>query len=675
MQLRVPAGAKSAGELHEPKDGRLTNYAQFIWDNADLLRGRFKAHQYGDFILPFTVLRRLDSVLAETKAGVLDAVAEAKEKDIPVRPALLKRRAGHEYSFYNTSIFDLKSLLGDAENLADNLRDYISCFSENVRDIFDRYKVEDRIAELDEAGLLFQFVEKFAEVDMHPGTISNREMGLIFEELIRKFAEASNETAGEHFTPREVVRLAVDILFAADTAALRKEKIVRSVYDPTAGTGGMLSIAEEHLRDMNPSAVITLAGQEYNPQSYAICKADMIIKDQEVDAIYFGDTLLDDGHDGKTFNYCLSNPPFGVDWKVQEKAVRKEHEEQGFAGRFGPGLPRVSDGSLLFLMHVISKMRDKSKDSDGGRGAVILNGSPLFTGAAGSGESEIRKWILEHDYLEALIQLPTDMFYNTGITTYIWILSKEKAPERGGKVQLIDGSKLFSKMRKGLGTKRNEMTEADLDTIVKLYGEFEDAGQSKIFNTTDFFYRTITVERPLQLSFDVPTARIDGALAAKQFAKLTATESAALRTSLETVSTGQQWMDRDEFARALGKALANGGTPVSGPQMKALIAAFAEPNPEAAICTDSKGNVEADPELRDTENVPWDEDIHAYFDREVKPFVPAAWIDETKTKEGCEIPFTRHFYEYIAPRPLEEIDADLDAVLGRIRARLEAVKA
>lgn len=654
--------------------GVLSNHASFIWGIADLLRGTFKSHQYGDFVLPFTVLRRLDSVLADTKPKVLEAVADAETKGMPVRPVLLKTRAGHQHSFYNTSPYDLSTLIGDPENLRENLLAYTQAFSENVRDIFVKYKIEDRIEELEDNNLLLLVIQRFAEVDLHPGHVTNAEMGHIFEELIRKFAEASNETAGEHFTPREVIELMVDLLFENDDAVLRDGDIVRSVYDPTAGTGGMLSVAEDHLTEMNPRARLTLAGQELNAQSYAICKADMVIKGQAVDAIVNDDTLLNDGHPGATFNYCLSNPPFGVDWKKQEKTVREEHAERGFAGRFGPGLPRVSDGSMLFLLHLISKMREPGTSTTGGRAAIVLNGSPLFTGGAGSGESNIRKWILERDYLEAIIALPTDMFYNTGISTYIWVLSKDKTPERRNKVQLVDGTKLFRKMRKGLGSKRNELGPQDIETIVKLYGDFEETDQSKIFNTTDFFYRTITLERPLQLNFATTSDRIDAALSAKAFSKLSTEDLAGLRAALESMDTNMVWKNRDAFTKALKKQFKTSGIELSTPQLKAVIAGLSERDDTAEVCTGTKGKVEADPELRDTENVPWNEDIHTYVDREVRPFVSDAWIDETKTKDGCEIPFTRHFYQYIPPRPLEEIDADLDTVLGRIRVRLEQVK-
>jgi type I restriction enzyme M protein len=624
------------------------NHATFIWSIADLLRGSFKAHQYGDIILPFTVLRRLDAVLAPTKQAVFAAVEQAKKDGIPVRAALLKKKAGHGYTFWNESRFDLKAALGDSENLAANLLDYVNGFSENVKDIFDKYKISERIAELDEHDLLFLVTHKFAEVDLSPAKVPNEEMGHIFEELIRKFAEASNETAGEHFTPRDVVR---------------------SVYDPTAGTGGMLSVSEDHIRSANPSATLTLAGQEINPQSYAICKADMTVKGQSVDAIIFGDTLLHDGHAGSTFSYCLSNPPFGVDWKKQQKAVTEEHTLRGYAGRFGPGLPRVSDGSMLFLMHLISKMR--TKEEGGGRAAIVLNGSPLFTGGAGSGESNIRKWVLDRDLLEAIIALPTDMFYNTGIATYIWVLSTKKSKERVGKVQLIDGSKLLHKMRKGLGSKRNELSDEDTAEIVKLYEQTTDDDRSKTFPFEEFFYRTITVERALRLNWALTPERLTVAREAKVLAAIDWAKIAELVEAHPTEPTS----DAPSFRKQVQNRLTEAAVTLTAPQLKAFLAGLAERDEDAPIITDAKHKPEPDPTLRDTENVPWSEDIHAYFDREVKPFAPDAWIDESKTKDGCEIPFTRHFYKYVPPRPLAEIDADLDAVMGRIRARLEAVRA
>lgn len=648
------------------------NYANFIWSIADLLRGSYRPHQYGSIVLPFTILRRLDAVLAETKDDVLAEYEKSKDGGIPLT-VLLPRKSKH--AFYNTSRYDFAKLTGDAENVRENLLDYVRGFSDNVRDIFEKYKLEERIEELHEHDLLFLIAQQFASIDLHPSNVSNVEMGLIFEELIRKFAESSNETAGEHFTPREVIHLMVDILFAPDDNDLDKANIVRSIYDPTAGTGGMLSVADEHIRKMNPDATLTLAGQELNPESYAICKADMVIKGQDIGAIALGNTLTDDGHLGKTFNYCLSNPPFGVDWKKSQQAVEKEHKELGYEGRFGPGLPRISDGSLLFLLHLVKKMRPLR--DGGGRAAIVLNGSPLFTGGAGSGESEIRRYVLEHDLLEALIALPTDMFYNTGISTYIWVLTNRKSEERKGTVQLIDGSQFFQKMRKSLGSKRKELGQADIDRIVKLYGEFAEAESeySKVFQIADFGYRTITIERPLRINFAVTKDRIGTALGSKSLSKLTEGEVAAIANALLELNAERVWTNRDGFTADVRTVLKNAGLSLTAPQLKALVSGLSARDEAGEISANGKGTAEADPDLRDTENVPLTDDVQEFFEREVLPYAPDAWIDDSKTRTGYEIPFTRHFYKYQEPRSLSAIDDDLDAVLGRIRARLEAVKA
>ena len=444
--------------------------SSFIWAVADLLRGDYKQSDYGKVILPFTVLRRLDCVLDSTKPAVLAELA-AKEK-LGVNPApFLSRITGRQ--FFNASPLDLKKLLGDPTHVATNLFAYIQGFSPEVRDIFEHFEFQTQIERLSKAGLLYQVTEKFCQIDLHPDKVSNADMGTVFEELIRKFAELSNETAGEHFTPREVIRLMVNLLFVEDDEVLAKPGVVRTLYDPTAGTGGMLSVAGEYLHEHNPKASLAVYGQELNPESYAICKADMLIKGQDVANIVFGNTLSDDGHPTKTFDYMLSNPPFGVEWKKVEREVRKEHQDKGFAGRFGPGLPRVSDGSMLFLLHLISKMRPATEG--GSRFGIVLNGSPLFTGGAGSGESEIRRYVLENDLLEAIVGLPTDMFYNTGIATYVWILSNRKPAARKGKVQLIDASGMWQKMRKSLGQKRKELSDAHIDRITRLFGHFEEA--------------------------------------------------------------------------------------------------------------------------------------------------------------------------------------------------------
>ena len=472
------------------------NLSAFIWSVADLLRGDYKQSEYGKVILPFTVLRRLDCVLEATKPAVLAEKALRETAGLNPEPFLLKK-AGQ--LFFNTSPLDLKKLMGDQDHIGENLRAYIQGFSAPVRDIFESFEFHTQVDKLAKAGLLYLVTEKFAGIDLHPEVVSNAQMGLVFEELIRKFAELSNETAGEHFTPREVIRLMVNLIFIEDDDALVKPGVVRSLYDPTAGTGGMLSVAGEHLTALNPGSRLVMYGQELNPESYAICKADMLIKGQDIGNIIFGNTLSADGLSGKRFDYMLSNPPFGVEWKKIEKEVRKEAEEQGFNGRFGPGLPRVSDGSLLFLLHLVSKMQP-AKDG-GSRFGIVLNGSPLFTGGAGSGESEIRRYMLENDLVEAIIGLPTDMFYNTGISTYVWVVSNRKPAHRKGKVQLIDASSFFQKMRKSLGSKRKELSPEHIDDITRMFGAFEEGTRegvpiSRIFKNEDFGYRTITVERP-----------------------------------------------------------------------------------------------------------------------------------------------------------------------------------
>ena len=653
------------------------NNANLIWSIANLLRGPYKPAEYGPVVLPFTVLRRLDCVLEPTKAGVLAKAASLEAAGSKV-PAEIVLPTVASQSFYNTSPYDLAKLGGDPSGTRLNLINYINGFSPNVRDIFERFGFLGEIEKLDEHELLYLVTKQFAGVDLHPNVVSNIEMGLMFEELIRKFAESSNETAGEHFTPREVIRLMVSLLFVNDDDALATGGVVRSVYDPTAGTGGMLSVSDEHVRALNPQAKLVMYGQEINPASYAICKADMVIKGQDVNNIVRGDTLTDDGHHGKTFDYCLSNPPFGVEWKKAERKVRDEHTLQGYNGRFGPGLPRVSDGSLLFLMHLVKKMRPVQ--DGGGRIGIVLNGSPLFTGGAGSGESNIRQYVIENDLLDAIVALPTDMFYNTGISTYIWILDNDKPGDRRGKIQLIDGSAMFHKMRKSLGSKRREMGEDDIAQVVKLYGDFVgsdgvDSDMSKVFRLRDFGYSTITVERPLKLNFATTPERIEAALAEKAVLKLSPAEITKLTAALGSLDPTQVWKDRPTFRKALVGALTGQRFITPTPVMKALLDAVSERDDTAEACTDAKGKIEADTDLRDTENVLLIEDIQTYFEREVLPHVPDAWIDHTKTKIGYEIPFTRHFYKYVPPRELEEIDADLNLLIGEIQSLLKAVEA
>ena len=644
------------------------NNAAFLWSIANLLRGTYKQADYGKVILPFTILRRLDAALEGTKDKVL-AVSKDKSAVGAALEFQLNKASG--YTFYNKSPYDLKKASGDTSNLKANLLAYIDGFSPNVRDIFERYEFAAQLAKLDENDLLLLVTQKFAQVDLHPETVSNVEMGMIFEELIRKFAEASNETAGEHFTPRDVVRLMVNLLFANDDDVLSKPGVVRSVYDPTAGTGGMLSVADDYIRRLNPDARLTLYGQELNGESYAIAKADMVIKGQDIENMVWGDTLTNDGHHGKHFDYCLANPPFGVEWKKQQDFVEKEHRDRGFDGRFGPGTPRVSDGSLLFLMHLVKKMRPTAQG--GGRIGIVLNGSPLFTGAAGSGESEIRRYLLEQDLVEAIVALPTDMFYNTGIATYIWILDNDKKKERKGKVQLIDGTQQFDKMRKNLGSKRKELSGANIEEIVKSYALFESSNISKIFSTIDFGYRQVTVERPLKLFMNVTADAIDDLMLSKPILKLTQSEQKAIHGFVTRIN-GLNVGSREKFIAILKHESEQDGISLSATVLKALVAAFGERNEIAEVCTDSKGKTESDSDLRDTENVPLSEDVDSYFKREVLPYAPDAWIDASKEKIGYEIPFTRHFYKYVPPRPLEEIDAELNVLVAEIQSLLSEIE-
>lgn len=652
--------------------------AALIWKIADLLRGPYQPNQYGDVILPFTVLRRLDCILEPTKEQVLAEYDKIKSKNVD--PAVwLKNK--FKLPFYNTSRWSFASLISDPDNVADNLIDYIEHFSPNVRDVFEGFGMYDQITNLAKSDRLYLIVKEFAAVDLHPKVITQHDMGYIFEELIRKFADSNATQAGDHFTPREVIALMVDILFTTQDDVLTKPGTVRTIYDPSAGTGGMLSVAYDHLVAMNPDARPVLYGQDVNPRSYAMCKSDMIIKGQDIDNIYLGDTLTDDGFRTRHFDFLLSNPPFGVDWKTQQKYVTDEHEQRGFAGRFGPGLPRVSDGSMLFLLHLISKMQPVKNGEGGSRAAIVLNGSPLFTGGAGSGESNIRQWIIENDLLDAIIALPTDMFYNTGIATYVWILDNNKPAERRGTVQLINGADMYGKMRKSLGSKRKELRPEDIKAICELYAEHrndtdpDEPALSKVFAGSDFGYRTITVERPLQLRFTPTADNIAEVLATKPAQKLSPGEHAALNNALTTL-IGSEWKDRDQFVTDLKAALRDAGlTKPPAPLVKAIWSTIGEHDDTATIVTNRKGEPEPDPALRDTENVPLNEDIEDYFAREVLPHVPDAWIDHDKTKVGYEIPFTRHFYRYTPPRPLEDIQKDLRQLVSEIQDMLGEIGA
>lgn len=600
--------------------------SNFIWSVADLLRGDYKQSEYGRVILPFTVLRRLDCVLAPTKVAVLNE-AEAGRPD-----PFLVRASGH--NFFNRSPLDLGKLIGDQDNIGINLLSYIQGFSPEVRDIFDQFEFAAQIDRLTKNGLLYQVTERFAGIDLHPARVDNMQMGLAFEELIRKFAEISNETAGEHFTPREVIRLMVNLIFVEDDDVLSKPGVVRSIYDPTAGTGGMLSIAGEYLHEHNPQVQLAMSGQELNPESYAICKADMMIKGQDITKIVQGNTLSDDGHAHQKFDYMLSNPPFGVEWKKVQKDVQDEHVRLGHNGRFGPGLPRVSDGSLLFLMHLLSKMRPKAEG--GCRLGIVLNGSPLFTGGAGSGESEIRRYVLENDLVEAIIALPTDMFYNTGIATYVWVLSNKKPAHRKGKVQLIDASSFWQKMRKSLGSKRKQMSDDQIADVTRLFGSFVEAELVTVLDASG----NEVARHIVRDGEAVPLAPDGGKVKRAPLSRIFDNQSFGYRT----ITVERPVLD-------------DAGKPVLGQKGKA------------------KGKPQADSAKRDTENVPLTEDVAAYFAREVLPHAADAWIDHDKTKVGYEIPFNRHFYVFEPPRPLSEIDAELAGVTARIQEMLKELAA
>ncbi|WP_335983882.1 type I restriction-modification system subunit M [Streptomyces sp. CA2R106] len=686
--------------MNSSKHTELANHA---WSVADLLRGDYKQSDYGKVILPFTVLRRLECVLAPTKDKVLQVADQYQGSEMnPDR--FLRKASGH--SFYNTSTYTLKAIAGDPAQVAKNLQAYCAAFSPNAYEVLDRYEFAQQIRKLDAANLLYQVVGRFADLDLRPvrtdaqgvpvlgddgrpiEIVSNHQMGYIFEELIRRFAEQSNETAGEHFTPREVIRLMVNLLVAPDSDVLALPGTVRTVMDPACGTGGMLSAAEEQIKNFNPDATVGIYGQELNPESWAICRSDMMIKGQNPENIKFGNSFSDDGHKGAHFDYLLANPPFGVEWKKVKDEVESEHERLGESGRFGAGLPRINDGSLLFLQHMISKMKPVDASGAGGsRIAIVFNGSPLFTGAAESGESRIRQWILENDWLEGIVALPDQLFYNTGISTYFWVLSNRKARDRRGKVVLLDARDYWQKMRKSLGDKRKELGEQHIAEITRLYTEalavvdaaerggghdlIEKAGKIKVFENEDFGYRRITVERPLKLRFEVTEETLAAVAASKPIARATDVDAfvAALRPLVgkSWPTKSDTWMDLQEAVVAAGRLW-----PTGAPFGKALREAVGVRDLEGEVQR-IKGEPEPDPELRDYENVPLDEDVDEYVRREVLPHVPDAWADRTKDKIGYEIPFTRHFYVYKPPRPLAEIDAELKSLEAEIQALLSEV--
>ncbi|MGW7042024.1 type I restriction-modification system subunit M [Streptomyces avermitilis] len=661
--------------MNSSKHTELANHA---WSVADLLRGDYKQSDYGKVILPFTVLRRLECVLEPTREKVADLAAQYKDSDIDP-DGFLRRASGH--SFYNKTNLTLKKIAADPQNAAKNIQVYVGAFSDNARGVLDRFEFAQQIKRLDSSGLLYLVIGKFTDLDLRPEVVPNHNMGYIFEELIRRFAEQSNETAGEHFTPREVIKLMVNLLIAPDGDALHLPGMVRTVMDPACGTGGMLSAMDDHIKALNPDATVEMFGQELNPESWAICRSDLMIKGQNPENIVFGNSFSDDGHARKSFDYLLANPPFGVEWKKVKEEVEFEHKSLGEAGRFGAGLPRVNDGSLLFLQHMISKMKPVDVNGGGGsRIAIVFNGSPLFTGGAGSGESEIRRWILENDWLEAIVALPDQLFYNTGISTYFWILTNRKDSEHKGKVVLLDARDQWQKMRKSLGDKRKELGKEHIATVTLLYGDALVAATDaehplhskvKVFANTDFGYQRITVERPLKLRFEVTEETLAALAASKPLQRLEQGEElvAAVRTLL-----GSSWGTKSDALVALKDAVVVAGLlwPAGAPFAKAVREAIGvrDPEGEAQLV---KGAPEPDSELRDYENVPLGENIEEYLKREVHPHVPDAWIDHSKTKVGYEIPFTRHFYVYEPPRPLAEIDAQLKALEAEIQGLLGEV--
>lgn len=658
----------------------------FIWTIAEILRGPYKKEEYGKVILPMAVLRRFDCVLAETKEAVLAQYEKYKNLPQEARDEILNRVAGQNFS--NVSKYDFAKLLSDADNIADNLRDYINGFSKTARDIIEYFDFDKQIEKMDRNNLLYLVVKRFSEIDLHPETVSNIEMGYIFEELIRRFSEHAE--AGDHYTPREVIRLMVNLLFIEDNEILTKPGITQTLYDCCAGTGGMGSVAQEYLKELNPSANLVFFGQEINEESYAICKADMLIKGEDAKNIAFGNTLSQDAFPDMKFDYMITNPPYGVEWKPAEKAVREEHESKGFNGRFGAGLPRISDGQLLFLQHLVSKMKPVSEENPkGSRIAIIMNGSPLFTGDAGSGESEIRRYLIENDLVEGIVALPDQLFYNTGISTYIWILTNNKNPLRKGKIQLVNAVNFYQKMKKSLGDKRNELSEEHINEIVRIYGDFKEGEHCKIFDNEDFGYRKITIERPLRLNFKIDEERIKELYNQTAFKNLATSKKrgeAGLKEieegkrlqeqiieALLSIKDGVVYKNREEFTKKIKNLFKEKDIKVNATLLKAILSALSEKDETADICRDNKGNPEPDPDLRDTENVPLKEDIYEYFEREVKPYVPDAWIDETRTKIGYEIPFTRYFYQYTPLRSSEEIIKEIKELEGSILEKLKKV--
>ena len=693
-----------------------SHLADFIWSICNLLRGPYKRNEYRKVILPLTVLRRFDCLLAPTKAKVLKEYTTIKGKPETVVRSLLQKITGRP--FYNLSKLDFTKLLDDPNHLAMHLDKYIRDFSPNVRGIMERFVFDQQIARMSEKNLLYEVIKAFRNVDLSPERVDNLQMGYVFEELIRIGAEQANEEAGEHFTPREVIKLMVNLLLSPEKD-LRRSHVVKTIYDPACGTGGMLSVSEKYIRDLNAEAKPILYGQDWNDEAWAVCKSDMLIKGEDADNIRLGDTFKQDAFDRDqkdkkiTFDYMLANPPFGVEWKQQAAFIQKEHDTFGYEGRFGAGLPRINDGSLLFLQHMLSKMRGLKEG--GSRIAIVFNGSPLFTGDAGSGESNIRQWIIENDWLEAVVALPDQLFYNTGISTYIWVLTNRKERKRKGKIQLIDARQFYVKMRKSLGNKRNKIGDRDenepdqIGEITRIYANFQEGESrnfnvdgeekklvvSKIFYNADFGFNKITVERPLRLNFEATEERIAKLDEQSGFKNLATSNKKNEKVRLEEIEAGKQrqeeirdlirtfaeeigpklYIDRKAFLSDLRRIANESGIRLSASELRALVNALGERDETAEICRDRDGNPEPDPDLRDTESAPLKESMRGYFEREVLPHLPDAWIDYDKTKVGYELPLNRHFYHYEPPRALAEIEADIKTLENEILALLREVTA
>jgi len=651
----------------------------FIWSIADLLRGDYKQSGYQKVILPLTVLRRLDCVTKPNKENVLERYEQLQEAGIENVAPSLKKASGEKV--YNTSEYTFESLCNDPDQIASNLQYYINSYDEDTKEIFEKFDFDHQIQRLDEADLLYKIVRQFAEINLHPDDVPNEEMGYIYEELVRKFNELSNETAGEHFTPREVIELMVNLIFDEDDTALAEEGAVRTVYDPACGTGGMLSVAEDHVRDLNEAANIHVFGQELNPESYAVCNSDMLIKGQEPQNIAYGNSFTKDGFSDRQFDYMLSNPPFGVSWKKVKEEIEREHEEKGFAGRFGAGTPRISDGALLFLQHMISKMK-KPKEG-GSKIAIVFNGSPLFTGGPNSGESAIRRWIIENDWLEGIIGLPEKIFYNTPIHTFIWILNNDKPESRKGGVQLIDGREMYEEMEQNLGDKKNKFSPEQISNITKLFGNIESNGCSKFVENDELGYRRIVIDQPLCKSFQIKEEKINELDDERAFTNRDEKTQEKVKDALISISSDHVWMDREEFIVDVEKCLDRHEIDVRKSVYNAIERVFGERNPEAEIVRNSKGEPEHDSELRQRERVPLNRDPYEYFENEVKPYVDNAWINESKKYHdeidgklgvvGYEINFAKHFYQYEPPQSLEKINEQISNVENDILKMLQEV--